>query len=79
MHSNVDQEALYQICNFHDPRAGILVLGCGHFGQIVKMHNFWVNILGNKKVIKFSNLIKIRSLLHSKIMIHEASKNWGVK
>ena len=49
MHSNVDQEALYQICNFHDPRAGVLVLGCGHFGQIVKMHNFLVNILWNRR------------------------------
>ena len=32
------KEGSTQIVNFMTPRAGVLVLGCGHISHIVKMH-----------------------------------------
>ena len=41
----INKEGSTKIVTFMTPGAGVLVLGCGHFDQIVKMHNFLVNIL----------------------------------
>ena len=42
--SNKDEIRVYQTCKFHDPRAGIFVLGRGHESHRVKMHNFLLYI-----------------------------------
>ena len=42
--SNEDQIRVYQNCKFHDPRAGIFVLGRGHESHRVKMHDFLLYI-----------------------------------
>ena len=34
------KEGYTRIVNFHVPRIGLVVLGCSHFGEIVKMFNF---------------------------------------
>ena len=41
----MSREGSTKIDKFHDPRAGVFVLGCGHLSQIVKMHYFkiWSN------------------------------------
>ena len=45
VYSNDDQAKVYQICKFHDPKAGVLVLGCGHINHKMKMHYFFKNPL----------------------------------
>ena len=35
------KEGSTKIVNFMTPRAGVLVLGCGHISHIVKMHYFF--------------------------------------
>ena len=45
MYNNDDQGRVYLNCNFHDPGAGVLMLGCGHISHIVKMHYFFKNLL----------------------------------
>ena len=39
------KEGSTKIVNFMTPGAGVLVLGCGHASQIVKMHYFVKNLL----------------------------------
>ena len=38
------KEGSTKIVNFMTPRAGVLVLGCGHISHIVKMHYFLKNL-----------------------------------
>ena len=38
--SNNDQGRVYQNCEFHDPGAGLLVLGSGQNSHTVKIPNF---------------------------------------
>ena len=38
LHSNDDQERVYQNCKFYDPRAGVLVLRFWHINHMMKMH-----------------------------------------
>ena len=45
VYSNDDQGRVYQNCNFHDPRAGVLVLNLGQISHIVKIHYFFKNLL----------------------------------
>ena len=39
------KEGSTKIVNFMTPRAGVLMLGCGHISHIVKMHYFFKNLL----------------------------------
>ena len=39
------KEGSTKIYKFHDPRAGVLVLGCGHISHIVKIHYFFKNLI----------------------------------
>ena len=43
----MNKEGSTKIVNFMTPRAGALVLGCGHISHIVKMHYFWKNLHHN--------------------------------
>ena len=45
VYSNDEQWRVYPNCKFHDPGAGVLVLGCGHISYIVKMHFSFKNLL----------------------------------
>mgnify|MGYP003683363347 CR=1 FL=1 len=45
VYSNDDHKKVHQNCKFHDPRAGVLVLGRGQISHIVKMHYFFKNLL----------------------------------
>ena len=38
-------EGSTKMVNFMTPRAGVLVLGCGHISHIVKMHYFFKSLL----------------------------------
>ena len=40
----MNKEGSTKIVNFMTPRAGVLVLGCGHISHIVKMHYFLKNL-----------------------------------
>ena len=40
IYSNDDQVRVYQNLKFHDPRVRVVVLGCTHVDDIVKMLNF---------------------------------------
>ena len=42
-----DLGSVYQNCKFHDPGAGVVVLGCGHIIYIVKMHYFFIIFLSS--------------------------------
>ena len=39
------KEGSTKIVTFMTPRAGVLVLGCGHISYIVKMHYYFKNLL----------------------------------
>ena len=41
----ITKEWSTKIVNFMTPGAGVLVLGCGYISHIVKMHNFFKNLL----------------------------------
>ena len=51
------KEGYTRIVNFHVPRIGLVVLGCSHFGEIVKMFNFI-------KVVCHIKFLYYRSLKH---------------
>ena len=53
------KEGSNKIVNFMNPRAGILVLGCGHVSHIVKMHYFFKNLLFSKALIRQTKYIVI--------------------
>ena len=61
-------EGFTKIVNFIILKAGVLVLGCGHISQTVKMHYF------SKTFLLFSQA-KIRQTKYSEIMI----KEWSTK
>ena len=41
----ITKEGFTKIVTFMPPRAGVLALGCCHIGHIVKIHNFFLNLL----------------------------------
>ena len=41
----ITKEGSTKIVNFMTPRAGVLMLGRGHFNPVVKMHYFFKNLL----------------------------------
>ena len=41
----ISKEGSTKILNFMNPREGLSVLGCGHIGDILKMLNFFKDIL----------------------------------
>ena len=45
------KEVSTKIVKFMIPGAGVLVLGCGHIGHIVKMHYFLKNLLLNSQAL----------------------------
>ena len=50
----MSREGSTKIDKFHDPRAGVFVLGCGHLSQIVKMRYF-KNLLYSQVKIRHAN------------------------
>ena len=40
----MNKEGSTKIVHFMTPGAGVLMLGCGHISQIVKMHFFFKNL-----------------------------------
>ena len=50
----MSREGSTKIDKFHDPRAGVFVLGCGHLSQIVKMR-YLKNLLYSQVKIRHAN------------------------
>ena len=50
----MSREGSTKIDKFHDPRAGVFVLGCGHLSQIVKMR-YLKNLLYSQVKIRQAN------------------------
>ena len=64
----INKESSTKILTFMTPGAGVLVLGCGHISNIVKMHYFFKNLL------LFSQA-KIRQTKY--IYIFHDPRGWG--
>ena len=61
------KEGSTKIVNFMTPRAGVLMLGCGHISHIVKMHYFF------KKSFSLFSQALIRQTKYVVMMTKEGS------